>query len=508
MTSADSVVPLGSAPDPLARADGVAEASVLDTPQAGPAALRGSALRTSAYVLGILLSLISARVLIDHLGVSNFGRYVTVLSLITIVGGFTEGGLNAVVLREFATLSDERRRQMMRSAVGMRLVLTSAGVALAVAFAAGAGYSTALVLGTLVAGAGLVIQLLQSTFAVVLQAQLRFGWVSAAELVRQVVNVALLVTLALAGAGLVPLLAVAVPASAASLLFTLPLVSRYTSLWPSFHLGRLAGLLRESIPWAVIAAVNIVYFRVAIVLMSLISSPRQTGYFATSFRITEILVGIPGLVVTAVFPILARAREQDSVRFAKASGRIFELALIAGAWVVLAIEVGAPFAIHLIAGNKADPSIGVLRIQGAALIGTFVAFACGFPLLLLRRYRAGLFLNVCALVASAVLTALLAPPLGAQGAAVATLAAELGLALGVAVALKRADPAVQLPLSTAAIVAFAACAAIAVGLTLPVHPLIGVAIASGLYFVGLKLLGRFPPEVRELLAGWRGTAAR
>ena len=34
-----------------------------------------------------------------------------------------------------------------------------------------------------------------------------------------------------------------------------------------------------------IAAVNIVYFRLAIVLLSLISSEEQTGYFATSFRV-------------------------------------------------------------------------------------------------------------------------------------------------------------------------------------------------------------------------------
>ena len=66
----------------------------------------------------------------------------------TIVGGFTEGGLNSIVLREFATLSGDRRREMMRSAIGIRLVLTAVGVALAVAFAAAAGYSSTLVLGT------------------------------------------------------------------------------------------------------------------------------------------------------------------------------------------------------------------------------------------------------------------------------------------------------------------------------------------------------------------------
>jgi O-antigen/teichoic acid export membrane protein len=485
---------------------GLAEADRLSPSHAGPAALRGGILRTGSYVLGILLSLISARVLIGHLGEEDFGSYTTVLALITIVSGFTEGGLNSVVLREFTTLSGDRRREMMASAIGIRLVLTLAGVALAVVFALVGGYGTTFVAGTAVAGAGLVMQLLQSTLSTTLQAQLRFGWVSAVELLRQVVNVGLLVALALAGAGLLPLLAVAIPASAVSLLATIPLVLRYTSLRPSFHMGHWWRLLRETIPWAVIAAVSIVYFRLALVLMSLISSKLQTGYFATSFRITEVLVGIPILVIGAAFPILALAEREDSARFRFASGRIFALALFAGTWLVLCLEVGAGFAIHVIAQNKADPSIVVLRIQGLALIASFIAVACGYPLLMLRRYREVLLANLIALAISATLTLALAPSLGARGAALAALIAEIGLALSQAVLLKRCEPGVPMPLATLLAVALAGGGAVAVGLALPVHPVIGVIIASAIYFGALKLLGRFPPEVREVLAGWSGGA--
>jgi O-antigen/teichoic acid export membrane protein len=464
-------------------------------------ALRGSLLRTGGYVLGILLSLISARVLIEHLGVSSFGRYTTVVALVTIVAGFTEGGLNSVVLREFATLTAERRREMMASAIGIRLVLTFVGVMFAVAFAALAGYGSALIAGTALAGFGLVLQLLQSTLSTTLQAELRFGWVSAIEVLRQVVNVALLVALALAGAGLLPLLAVAIPASAISLLLTVPLVLRYTALRPSFHAGRWWALLRETIPWAIIAAVSIVYFRVALVLMSLISSASQTGYFATSFRISEVLVAIPVLVISAAFPILARAEREDSARFEFASGRILELALFVGTLLVLCLEVGAGFAIHVIADNKADPSIAVLRIQGLSLIASFVAVACGYPLLMRRRYREVLLANLLALAISSILTLSLAPSHGARGAALAALIAEIGLAISQAVMLKRASPGVVMRPSALLAVAVSGGAAVAVGLTLPVHPVIGAAVAVLVYLALLKLLRRLPPELGEVLGG-------
>lgn len=476
-----------------------AASDLLDTEQAGGAALRGSVLRTISYVLGLLLSLISARVLIEHLGGPGFGRYTTVVALVTIVSGFTEGGLNSIVLREFATLGEERRREMMASAIGMRLIVTVLGVGLAVGFAAVAGYGTTMVAGTALAGAGLVLQLLQSTLSTTLQAQLRFGWVSAVEMLRQVVNVALLVALALSGAHLLLLLAVAIPASAVSLLCTIPLVIRYTSLRPSFHAARWWGLLRETVPWAVIAAVNIVYFRVALVVMSVIATATQTGYFATSFRISEVLVAIPVLVISAAFPILARAERDDTARFNLASGRIFELALLAGTWLVLCVEVGAGFAIHVIAG--ADPSIAVLRIQAPALIASFVAVACGYPLLMRRRYREVLLANLLALAISAALTLALVPPMGARGAALAALVAEAGLAVSQVAMLKRAAPGVSLSIGTPLVVALAGGLAVIVGLVLPVHPLIAVAVASLLYFAVLRMLGRFPPEVKEILAG-------
>lgn len=485
-----------------------ARTDVLDTPQAGPTALRGSALRTGGYVAGILLSLISAPLLVRHLGVADFGRYVTVTSLISIVTGFTEGGLNAIVLREFATLDDSARRQMMRSAIGIRIVLTVTGVALATAFALAAGYEPAMVIGTVLAGTGLVIQLMQSLFSVTLQSRLRFGWVTATDLIRQAVSVALIVALVLAGAGLVPLLAVAIPAAAVSLAVTIPLVWRATPLTPTFHLDHWWRLLRETIPWAVIGAVNIVYLRLAIVLMSLIASAVQTGYFATSFRITEILVGIPGLVISAAFPILARAERDDRSRFVRTSERLFELSLVAAAWLVVCLEVGAAFAIHLLAANKADPAILVLRIQGLSLVGNFIAVACGFPLLTLRRYRPVLAANLLALAISGVLTLALVPSLGARGAAIAAVVAETGLAVASALILHRALPQVKLSLRAIPIVAIAGALAVAAGLLAPIHPILGVILASAVFLALLALCGRLPPELRELLDGFRRAAFR
>ena len=49
-------------------------------------------MRAGGYAVGTLLGLASAPLLIRHLGIDDFGRYVAVTSLVTIIAGFTEGG--------------------------------------------------------------------------------------------------------------------------------------------------------------------------------------------------------------------------------------------------------------------------------------------------------------------------------------------------------------------------------------------------------------------------------
>ena len=107
------------APDALALDQ--AEVDLVASTAAGPAALRGSVLLGGGYAATIALSLISAPLLIRHLGISDFGRYTTVVALVTVVNGLTDAGLMNIALREWASRRGEDRARLMRSLLGIRL---------------------------------------------------------------------------------------------------------------------------------------------------------------------------------------------------------------------------------------------------------------------------------------------------------------------------------------------------------------------------------------------------
>ena len=83
------------------------------TPRMRDRLARGGAMLSGAYGGGILLSLISAPLLIRHLGQVEYGHYITVLALVTIVGGLSEGGVNAIALRNYASHSGAERSRLM-----------------------------------------------------------------------------------------------------------------------------------------------------------------------------------------------------------------------------------------------------------------------------------------------------------------------------------------------------------------------------------------------------------
>ena len=131
-------------------------------------------------------------------------------------------------------------------------------------------------------------------------------------------TVGLIAALVLAGAELLPFFAVPLLAGLTALGLTLPLVVGRIPLVPAVRLRRAWRLVRQTLPYAAATAFGIIYFRVEIILMSLIASDTETGDFAVAFRVVEIAAGIPWLLVIRRFRS-SRAARDDQRGFAMRS---------------------------------------------------------------------------------------------------------------------------------------------------------------------------------------------
>jgi O-antigen/teichoic acid export membrane protein len=184
-------------------------------------------------------------------------------------------------------------------------------------------------------------------------------------------------------------------------------------------------------------------------------------------------------------------------------GRTFETALLFGAWIALALALGAPFAIDVVAGAEFAGAVPVLRIEAVALGAAFITQTFGFALLSLHRHRELLIIHVTALLATSVLTAVLCSTHGIDGAAVAVAIGELALAAFSGIAFHRSLPRAAVPLGAIPRVVVAGAAGAGVALAVGGPSVVQAALGSAVFWGVALVVRAVPAELTEQLRAWR-----
>jgi len=472
------------------------EVHVLDTSRAGGAAIRGSVWRISGYLVGTLLAVVSSAVLFRHLGLVA-GSYSLATALVIIVAGLSDLGLTAIGVRELSIRPPESRERFARSLLGIRIVITTIGVAIVAIFALLVGYGATIVVGVLLAGVGLMLQTCQSTLSTGLMSDMRFGWVSAFDFLRAVLTAMLIVVLALSGAGLLPFLAISIPVGAIVYGLNIVVVRGRMPLRPAFHPGDWWAIIRGALPYSMAAAASTIYTQAAIVVVSLVTTKAALADFSLSTRAIQMLLVLPALAASTALPIFARAARDDRQRLAYALGRMFEVSLLLGAGASLAFVVGAPLT-TAVYGPTFARAVPLVAIQGVGLGTTFVGTVWSNGLVSLGRYRLILLINLTALLIGTGLIVALASVDGAHGAAIATAMVEGLFAVVNGAALVTADRTLMPSFRIVPKVALAGGLA-ALTVLVPIPDAVRLLVALAIYAAVVLALHAVPAEIGEEL---------
>jgi O-antigen/teichoic acid export membrane protein len=461
--------------------------------------IRGSVWRLIGNLGGIAVGVFTAALLLHHLGVADSGRYVTVLSLVSISSTVADLGLTLTSSRDLAWRPAGERRALIANILGLRLMIMPPVLVLLVCFALAAGYPHQMVIGTILAGFGSLLLSVSQSFLARLTVELRqAGW-ALIDFLRQAVTLVGVAGLIALSASLTPFFAVLI-LTGLVILAVVPLVAgRDALVRPRFDRAEQRRLIRTALPMAVALALGELYLRLVIVLMSLVSNPRQTGYFGGSLRAIQSLIELPTLLAAVALPLLATAAREDRDRLRYAVGGLGQGAVIAGVLLVLVTVRAAEPVMALIGGHGFRPAGAVLRIQVGALVFIMLYQIWGSTLLALDRQRELILTNSLGLAGLALFAGLLVPHFGAQGGAVASVMADALLAGLIYWRLHRATGRVMVPASFLVRVAVAAGAACGV-LVISALPDVAAAALAAVVFLGVgELVGMVPPEVHAAL---------
>jgi O-antigen/teichoic acid export membrane protein len=473
---------------------------LLDRPEAGAKIIRGGAIRGAAYIATILLTAATVPLMTRHLKVVDFGRFVIASSVVMIIAGVTEFGLSGVGTREYALGSPRERRALLANLLGLRTALTLAGLAVGALLMWAAGYPRVVVAGMLVSGLGLMLLNIQQTYSIALTAQLDWGAAAGFELINSAVVAAGTLLLVLIGAALFPFFLVSVASSAAALLACAVYLRKKVPLLPRLDRARWRALVKDTLPYAAAATVGILYPRIGLILVSLLSNSHQSGFYSTAFKIVEVIGGTSGLIASSAFPLFARAGRDDRERLRYAVGKVADMAAVTGVYLTLSLVIAAPFVVEVIGGPGFGPTVPVLRLQALALLGGFLAATWSYTLLSLRMHGALLRVTLVTLALSILLSALLVPSDGAQGASIASAACEVAAAGGYVAVLIKGHGDLWSGVGVLPRVLLAGAVAMASTL-LPIASVAQWALASVLFFALALAMRAIPGELLHLLPG-------
>jgi O-antigen/teichoic acid export membrane protein len=241
------------------------------------------------------------------------------------------------------------------------------------------------------------------------------------------------------------------------------------------------------------------------VIVSLVASAYQIGLFGLTFRISEILLGVPILVAGTVLPFLVESFGRSVNRFRLDLGVAVHTAVIGGAGLSLVVAVGAPTIVLLLGGDAFEGAIGVLRIQSVSLVLVAAGAALGVGMIAVRANRWVLAAASIGLLVSIAVTTPLALIFGALGAAIGVTVAEAALLVGMYLGLRHMGvlPVFSLVRAGAAL---AIVAALTSAILIPHVPNALVTVAAAAIYAGLVWKLRLLPwqvqqEVQRTVLG-------
>jgi O-antigen/teichoic acid export membrane protein len=446
------------------------------------------------------------------------GQYdLAALLVVLYLGTFSDFGLGTLLTREVARRPDEAPR-LFGVTLLLRWGFALLALPLALLIIGAYGGVAALVPGSTALtpdGAAAILILCLTLFpsaynnvvTALFNAGERLEVPAAVELITQVVSVFARIGVLLAGWRVVGLAWAAVGTTVLTTLIFLALQLRL--LFPprlSWDRAFARSLLRPAFPLLLNSLLVNAAFSFDAFILRAFTNDDVVAQYRMPYRVINVALILPPLLINAIFPIIARHAEGDRAALNRAYHRTLQVLLIAAFPIAVAVTVLAPALVALFGGGHAADYLGVSDPALAILIWflplSFVNGLTQYVMIALNRQAAitRSFATMAAFnfVANLVLIAA-SPAAGIYIASVITIVSEAVLYFTFLPLLRREDAAPPLlalawrPALAALLMGAAMLAANRIG------PIVAAAVAPLVYAAALWALGAFGAEERALV---------
>lgn len=366
-----------------------------------------------------LISLFVTIYLARYLGPVGFGKYNFVFAYLAFFSIITDLGLQQILVREMAR-DPSAAPKLIGNAYILRIILTTIAIALAIVIITPLPYPDDTTLYVYIASFTLFFISFSDFYATIFQANLAMKYSVVSKLIFKFLSAGLVFYLIFTGGALAAIILAIVFSEMVKMLLNYYFSRRFVKPVFAIDFSLWKRLFKESLPLALTSVIWIIYFRIDVVMLSMMVGDAAVGLYSAAYKLSEPLSMISTALVISLFPIMSASFKESTEKLVK----IYRLGLKCILITMLPITVGVTFiadrAILLIYEPEfVSSGIALQILVWAVLFGSinYIIFnllvAIERPILNTWAMGAGALVNV-------ILNFILIPIMGFAGAAITT----------------------------------------------------------------------------------------
>lgn len=392
--------------------------------------VKNTALLSIGLFSGRLLGFFIYRRLTGLEGAAGTGIWAAAVDITSILIVVSNFGLGTLITREIVK-ARERTADLFWAALKIRLTFGMAAYGLILVYVYATGFESLIRGAVLVMALGVFIESAAMACDSVLQAHEKVQYQTYSQLLSAVVYFGLAWLWLDQGHGVMGVLWANVASRVARLLLIAPLMARTTDNWRGTGGADVSArwLMKLALPVFLGTTFGQIAYKIDTVMLIEMLGESATGIYNAGHRALDLLIMVPALFATALFPALQRYREtgekplEDVARMASRAMRYLHLVIFP---ITVVCVLGAVPLVRLLAkGDEFAPAAGVFRIVILGLVLNAANTVYNRVLLAMGREKTFIRLAATVMVVNVGLNLLLIPWLKWNGAAIATLASQI-----------------------------------------------------------------------------------
>lgn len=371
-----------------------------------------------------LVSLFVIIYLARYLGAAGFGKYSFVFAYLAFFNIVTDLGLQQILVREIAR-NPSTAPKLIGNAYVIRLLLTVFAVGLAIAIITLLPYPADTTRYVYIASFMLLFISFSDFYATIFQANLAMQYSVIAKLTFKFVSAGLILWIIFSHGTLTQVIVALVFSEGIKTLLSYLFSRKFVrpSFAIDFRLWRY--LLKECLPLALTSVIVIVYYRIDVVMLSMMKGDDAVGIYSAAYRLCDPFSLIPYALMMSLFPLMSGYFKTSEDKLIKTYTLAFRYLVIIALPVAMGTMLVADKVILLVYDAPFADSSSVLQILiWAVMFGMVQPVFSNILVAIDRQKLIAVSTAFCAAV-NIVLNFILIPVLSYNGAAVATVATTI-----------------------------------------------------------------------------------